>query len=372
MLERGGKPLFLESLAVLAALPGMAGGAVVVPEGWEEKAAPWLAAYPAFRVVRGGPQRHDSVWAGLQTLPEEVSLVLVHDAARPFLPWDVGERCLAEAAAWGGAVAALPPADTVAVVGEGGAVVKVPPRRALRLLQTPQVFRASLLLKAHRWLREEKPDLEVTDDVGLVLAYLREHPQEEGRIVAVEGSHHLRKITYPWDWDWARDRGRSFRAGLGYDIHRLVEGRPLILGGVTIPHDRGLLGHSDADVLCHAVADALLGAAGLGDIGQHFPDSDPRYHGADSRQLLRRAATMVRDAGWEIASVDSVVVAEAPRLQPYKRAMEGELAKAMGISPSQVSVKATTHEGMGPQGRGEAISAQAVVLLVKREEGAMP
>ncbi|MDI3269678.1 MAG: 2-C-methyl-D-erythritol 2,4-cyclodiphosphate synthase [Bacillota bacterium] len=371
MMGRGGRPLFLEPLAVLAGLPGVMGGAVVVPPGWEEEAGRWLAPYPSFQAVSGGAQRHDSVWAGLAHRPREAAVVLVHDAARPFLPWEVAETCLREGSRWGGAVASLPAADTMALLGEGDAIEEVPARSRLRLLQTPQAFRASLLEGAHRWFRETRPSLEVTDDVGLVLAYLKAHPEEGGRIVAVQGSFDLRKVTYPEDWAWAQRKGPAFRVGLGYDIHRLVEGRPLFLGGVEIPYDKGLLGHSDADVLCHAVADALLGAAALGDIGQHFPDDDPRFAGASSWHLLQRVAEMVGEAGWEIASVDAVVVAEAPRLQPYRQAMAEEMARAMGTLPSQVAVKATTHEGMGPQGRGEAISAQAVALLVRKQEGAM-
>jgi 2-C-methyl-D-erythritol 2,4-cyclodiphosphate synthase len=153
------------------------------------------------------------------------------------------------------------------------------------------------------------------------------------------------------------------RVGLGYDLHALVEGRALILGGVRIPFDRGLLGHSDADALCHAVADALLGAAALGDIGEHFPDTAPAYKDADSLRLLAAAASLVREAGWDIVNVDSVIVAQAPRLSPFKARMAANLARALGVPGHAVSVKAKTHEGFDATGRGEAVAVQAVALL---------
>ena len=155
----------------------------------------------------------------------------------------------------------------------------------------------------------------------------------------------------------------SFRVGQGYDLHRLVEGRPLILGGVSIDYEKGLLGHSDADALLHAITDALLGAAGLGDIGRHFPDTDPAYKGADSRELLAQAVALVVKAGWAIVNVDATVIAQKPKLAPYREEMVENIANALGISKNQISVKATTEEGLGFTGRGEGIAAQAIVLL---------
>jgi 2-C-methyl-D-erythritol 2,4-cyclodiphosphate synthase len=159
----------------------------------------------------------------------------------------------------------------------------------------------------------------------------------------------------------------SVRIGSGYDIHRLVQGRSLVLGGVTIPFEKGLLGHSDADVLLHAVCDALLGAAGLGDLGRHFPDSEPRFEGISSMKLLNQTFHMVARKGYSVGNVDATVVAEAPRLGPFRQAMEANIAGALYVAPSAVNVKATTAEGLGPVGRGEAIEAMCVVLLVKRE-----
>jgi 2-C-methyl-D-erythritol 2,4-cyclodiphosphate synthase len=155
----------------------------------------------------------------------------------------------------------------------------------------------------------------------------------------------------------------TLRIGTGYDVHALVAGRPLVIGGVTIPHSRGLAGHSDADVLLHAIADALLGALALGDLGAHFPDSDPRYKGADSRTLLRHVAGLVRQAGWEVGNLDSTVIAQAPRLAPFVPAMRDNIAADLGVDPAQISVKATTTEHLGFAGREEGIAAEAVVLL---------
>lgn len=156
-----------------------------------------------------------------------------------------------------------------------------------------------------------------------------------------------------------------FRIGQGFDVHALVSGRPLIIGGVTIPYDKGLLGHSDADVLLHAVTDALLGAAGLGDIGQHFPDTDPQFKGADSRMLLREACRRVRDAGWRVSNLDATVIAQAPKLAPHVRAMEAHIAHELGMDEAGVNVKAKTTERLGFTGRGEGIAAEAIVLLVR-------
>lgn len=158
------------------------------------------------------------------------------------------------------------------------------------------------------------------------------------------------------------------RTGLGYDIHRLVPGRPLILGGINIPHERGLLGHSDADVLTHAAIDALLGAAGLGDIGGHFPDTDPAYAGADSIELLRRTVTLIKDAGWRPVNLDATVIAERPKIAPFVQAIRARLAEVMGLDVDAVSVKGKTNEGLGPVGRGEGIAAMAVVLLMGKTD----
>ncbi|MBU6271608.1 MAG: 2-C-methyl-D-erythritol 2,4-cyclodiphosphate synthase [Betaproteobacteria bacterium] len=159
-----------------------------------------------------------------------------------------------------------------------------------------------------------------------------------------------------------------FRIGQGYDVHALVPGRPLILGGVRIPHVTGLLGHSDADALLHAVTDALLGAAALGDIGRHFPDTDPRWRGADSRALLRGALALVREAGWRVGNVDCTIVAQAPKMAPHVAAMQANLAADLGVSPADVNIKAKTHERLGFEGRGEGIATQAVALLIRAEQ----
>ena len=186
----------------------------------------------------------------------------------------------------------------------------------------------------------------------------------------VEGDSRNLKITTPGDLalaeSWLQAEQATVRMGIGYDSHRLVEGRPLVLGGVTIPHATGLAGHSDADALCHAITDAVLGAAALGDIGRHFPDTDPRYADADSLELLRIAAALVADAGYLVSNVDAVVVAERPKLAPHVDAIRARLAGALGVRPDQVSVKGKTNEGMGEAGRGEGIVVHAVALIRTR------
>ena len=180
-----------------------------------------------------------------------------------------------------------------------------------------------------------------------------------------KGGHRLawRRVTDPG----GRSRAGAIRVGTGYDLHRLVEGRPLILGGVTVPYERGLLGHSDADAVCHAVTDAVLGAVAAGDIGRHFPDTDPQFRGASSIDLLSRAAAIVRDRGFAIVNVDVVVIAERPKLAPYIEAMRGNVAAALGIAVTGVSVKGKTNEGIGELGRGEAIATHAVALVEERD-----
>ncbi|HHW14258.1 MAG TPA: 2-C-methyl-D-erythritol 2,4-cyclodiphosphate synthase [Firmicutes bacterium] len=194
----------------------------------------------------------------------------------------------------------------------------------------------------------------------------------------VRGSFANLKITTPEDLACAEallagargreERRAEVRVGTGYDVHRLVEGRPLVLGGVRVPHEKGLLGHSDADVLTHALMDALLGAAALGDLGQHFPDTDPAYAGADSLVLLREVVRKVTELGWRVANADAVVIAERPRLAPHLASMRERLAGALGCSVAAVSVKATTTEKLGFAGREEGIAAQAVCLLERRPE----
>ncbi len=316
-------------------------------------------------VVAGGDQRRASVAAGLEALPD-VAWVVVHDGVRPFVSQGLIERVLNAAQRCGAATAALPVTDTLKDVTEDR-VQRTVDRAGLYAVQTPQAFRAVLLRDAHRRVPAVEP---VTDDAELV--------ERLGEPVAVvPGEAANIKITTSADLELARlydaarrdvpGPGGAVRIGVGYDVHRLVPDRPLVLGGVTIPHPRGLAGHSDADALAHAITDAVLGAAGQHDIGHCFPPDDPAFRGADSLVLLRSVADRLRAEGWSVVNVDAVVLAEAPRLAPFVEAMMERLAGALGVHPGQVGIKATTLEGLGPIGRGEGIAAQAVALV--RREG---
>ncbi len=308
--------------------------------------------------VAGGATRSDSVRAGLAAVPPEATIVCVHDGARPFADAALFARVIA--AVRDGADAAIPGtpvADTIKQVAADGAVVSTPVRDTLRAVQTPQAFRASVLRAAHA------AGGEATDDAALVEA-------AGGRVVVVDGDVRNRKITDPADLRWAREQvatqgGTAMtatRVGQGFDIHRFSDdpARPLVLGGVVFPDHRGLHGHSDADAVAHAVTDALLGAAGLGDIGEHFPDTDPRWKGADSIELLRHAASLVREAGWTVGNVDCAVVCEAPKLSPRKAEMQQRLSEAAG---GTVTVKGRRAEGLGTLGRQEGIAVWAVAII---------
>lgn len=323
--------------------------------------APVAAGRTPLRVVAGGGRRQDSVANGYAEIDDDVEVVVIHDGARPFVTADLIGATIDAAAAHGAAVAGLVASDTVkrTVQHASGRVVDATlPRESIVMAQTPQAFRRDVLRSA---LAGAAAETDVTDEAMLV--------ERAGFPVhVVEGDPRNIKITTSTDLEGARGRSNEgepamIRTGTGYDIHRTAEGRPLMLGGIEIPAPRGLLGHSDADVLCHAVTDAILGAAAAGDIGQHFPDTDPEWKDASSIDLLHRAMAVVRAKGFDVENVDAVVIAERPKLAPYIDRMCEQLAGAMGIDRERVSVKATTHEGLGPIGREEAIAAQAVVLV---------
>jgi 2-C-methyl-D-erythritol 2,4-cyclodiphosphate synthase/2-C-methyl-D-erythritol 4-phosphate cytidylyltransferase len=349
----GGRPVLARTLESLAAA-----GLRRLVVGVREEAVPAirrdvLAEFgpPGVDLVPGGGTRSATVARCLAALGPDVTHVVVHDAARPFCSPDLVRRVMAAARAEGAACAALRAVETVHRAGPPGVIAETLDRAALWHAQTPQAFRRDLLELSHRGGRE------ATDDAGLaVLAGVR--------VRLVEGERTNVKITFPEDLDPpAAAPEPPVRVGLGHDVHRFAAGRPLVLGGVRIPHPEGLEGHSDADVLAHAVADAVLGAAGLGDLGRHFPPSDERWRGALSLALLRRCADLAAQRGWAPLQVDAVVVAEAPRLAPHASAMERNLAGALGLPADRVNVKAGTNEGMGAVGRGEGMAATAVVLL---------
>lgn len=312
-------------------------------------------------IVAGGERRQDSVGAGLAALPAGIEVVVIHDGARPLAQSELFDRCAVAAAEHGAAIAATPVADTLKRVVEG-VITGTVDRAGLWAAQTPQAFRLQTLRRALAVSSGET----VTDEARLC--------ETAGVPVSVVPSSLANlKVTHAEDIPVADAllRNRSAqrsplppRVGIGYDTHRFAPGRRLVLGGVEIAHDEGLEGHSDADVLLHAIADALLGAAALGDIGMHFPPSDERFRDADSQGLLREVVHLVREAGWMPGNVDATLLAEAPRIEPHVPLMRERIATCLGLSPGAVNVKATTNEGMGSIGRGEGIAALATVALV--------
>lgn len=307
-------------------------------------------------VVEGGATRAQSVRAGLAALAVDApEAVLVHDAARPFLSPDVVRRLLAALDGAEGAVPALPVADTLKR-GDGEAVAATLPRDGLWRAQTPQAFRYARLVAAHdAWPAGD----EMTDDAAALEA-------DGGRVALVAGDPMLMKLTYPEDFAMAEalaGRMRRTRVGQGYDAHRFGPGSSVWLCGVEIPHDRSLVGHSDADAGLHALTDALLGAMGEGDIGHYFPPSDPQWKGASSDRFLLYAAQVLAKRGGSVANVDITLICEQPKIGPHREAMRGRVAELLGLPLDAVSVKATTTEGMGFTGRGEGLAAQAIVSV---------
>lgn len=351
----GGRTVLQRAVACLRAAFADAPLVVVVRAGEEEARARELSAWAVNAVVPGGEHRQDSVRAGVEALNlDDGALVLIHDGARPFVPAEDVRRVVAAAEERGAAVLAAPVADTVKQVGPSGQVVRTLPREQLVRSLTPQVFRVSLLRQA--W-QQEKPAL-WTDEASALESLGVE-------VQAVPGDPRNIKVTKPEDLALLRGLfPPNVRVGQGFDVHPLVQGRPLILAGVFIPHPRGLLGHSDADVVLHAVTDALLGACGGGDIGQHFPPSDPRWAGAPSRVFVEFAVARARELGLAVANCDVTILAEEPRVGPFRDAMRESLASMLGVSPEAVNIKATTTEQLGFVGRGEGVAALAVVLLV--------
>jgi 2-C-methyl-D-erythritol 4-phosphate cytidylyltransferase/2-C-methyl-D-erythritol 2,4-cyclodiphosphate synthase len=361
-LAVGGRTLLERSIAAFDAHPRVDEIVVVVPPGTLD--APVPATATPQRVVPGGARRQDSVAEGFAAVAPDAGVILVHDAARPFVAADVIDRAIDGALASGAVIPAVPVHDTVKQVDRarpgGDVIVATLPRETLVLAQTPQAFRRDVLAAA---IDAGRKGASGTDE-----AMLAEQAGHEVRIVAGDDANV--KITTAADLERARahsasDRGAApaFRIGTGYDLHVFAEGRPLILGGVRIPYDRGLRGHSDADAVCHAVTDAILGAANLGDIGRLFPDTDPRYKDADSLKLLADAAGRVRDAGWQVVNVDVVVIAERPKIGPFAASIQRSLAAALGVDAEAIAIKGKTNEGVDATGRGEALAVHAVALV---------
>ena len=313
-------------------------------------------------VVAGGARRQDSVAAGLDHVAATTDVVIVHDAARPFCTTSLVERTIDAAAEAGAAISALRASDTVKEGATECGVTHVSatlPRERIFLAQTPQAFRLDVLRDAVALGRR---GVDATDEATLA-------ERAGHRVRLVEGDARNIKVTTPADLSLAADMtapravAGPARVGLGYDCHRMVAGRPLVLGGVHIPCDRGLSGHSDADAVCHAITDAVLGSAAAGDIGQHFPDDDPQWKDASSLDLLRHAVGLVAARGYTVGNVDVVVVAEQPKIRPHVAEMRRRLAPVLQIDPRQISIKGKTAEGLDAVGRGEAVAVHAVAML---------
>lgn len=358
-----GAPLLIHTVRAFHNHPAIRQTVVVVPAEWLDKTVEMLADHGLFdasvRVTAGGRRRQDSVLAGLRQLDESTDIVLVHDGARPLLSPDLIERCWQAAHISGAAIAAVPVKDTLKRGGPDNRITATIDRESLWQAQTPQAARLPLLLSAY----DKAGGRDVTDEAMLL--------EEAGIPVRlVPGEETNLKITRPEDLPLAehimQQRAQPrFRIGHGFDAHRLVPERALVLGGVTIPHDLGLAGHSDADVLTHALCDALLGALGAGDIGSHFPDSDTAFKDIYSIRLLEQVMTLVAEHGYRIGNIDITVVCQKPKLAPYLAAMKDILAASCGAEPEAVNIKATTTEKMGYTGRCEGISCHAVTLLLK-------
>lgn len=360
--DLGGKPVLLCSFMTLAQSPWVGELCVVCREEDLDQVRALLVGKTRkpVAVVPGGQERQDSVLQGVEALSPELPYLLIHDGARPFVAPEMVEAVCKDAVAYGAATAAVPSKDTCKLSNGQGFVESTPPRERLMAIQTPQAFEREMYLYALR--KAQSAGVSYTDDCQLIEA-------AGGRVRLTLGDYKNIKLTTPEDRVTARaylgeqKEEKTMRIGSGYDVHRLVEGRKLILGGVDVPYERGLLGHSDADVLAHAITDALLGAAALGDIGKLFPDNDPQYEGTDSLALLGRVCALLGEKGYSIGNIDATVIAQRPKLAPHIPQMRENLAKACGIALPQVSVKATTEEGLGFTGSGDGIAASAVCLL---------
>lgn len=351
-----GKPLIRHSVEALLEA-GATPLVVVIASGSVSESKTALSGITGIRFVDGGATRQDSVRNGLEVLAENApGSVLIHDAARPDLPLAVIARLLAALDRHPGAIPVLPVVDSLALAGGDGVMTGKADREALRRVQTPQAFRFNAILEAHRgW----DGATDAGDDAQVLMA-------SSGSVALVDGNERLRKITFAEDFV---DTGSppsllpAFRVGQGFDVHRLEADQELWLCGIHVPHDKGLAGHSDADVALHAITDAVLGAVGEGDIGTHFPPSDPQWRGARSGRFLEHAVGLARDAGYAIANIDLTLICEAPKIGPHRPAMRAEVARLTGLAESAVSIKATTTEQLGFTGRGEGIAAQAIVAL---------
>ena len=355
-----GKTMLRHSVEAFAAHPAFQHIIVVIGKGQEALARNALTGLPDVILVEGGKDRIDSVRNAIHYL-DNIGFsgnTFIHDAARPFLSAQVIDRLLGALASSEGAVPALPVVDSLSRGNAEGSLTEVVDREQLYRIQTPQAFSHDVISKAHKHWNIGQV---ATDDARMIMA-------AGHQVKIVEGDENLAKFTFADDFD--RQLGQSasmqdVRTGTGYDVHRLAKGEELWLCGLRIEHEYGLAGHSDADVALHALTDAILGAAALGDIGDHFPPSDAQWKGASSDRFLAHAAKLAANKGFRIAHLDVTIICEAPKIGPHKKAMQTRVAEIAAIEADRVSIKATTTEKLGFTGRGEGIAAQAIATLVK-------
>jgi 2-C-methyl-D-erythritol 4-phosphate cytidylyltransferase / 2-C-methyl-D-erythritol 2,4-cyclodiphosphate synthase len=360
-----GKPMLRHSVEALTAHNAIDAIVVVIGGGQDAQARATLSGLDIAAFIVGGETRRESVNNGLQYIGknQDISKVLIHDAARPFLPATVISDLINALDQHDGAVPALPVIDSLARSHDGITLSTSEDREGLWRIQTPQAFRRDVILTAHHGWDASR---EATDDARMAMA--------AGFAVAlITGDERLGKYTFSSDFVAEPSQSATmplYRTGMGYDVHRLASGEELWLCGIEIDHDKGLVGHSDADVALHALTDAILGAAALGDIGDHFPPSDPQWRGAASDQFLAHSATLVADNGYAIANVDVTIICEAPKIGPHRENMRQRVSEILQIPLDAVSIKATTTERLGYTGRGEGIAAQAVATLMKENDNA--
>lgn len=351
----GGQPMVRRSAASFLNHPNIAKLWVVIGSGQEQQLGQALAGLPDYEVVIGGTTRQESVCNGLSAIADAggAENVLIHDAARPFLSSAMIDSLISSLAEEVAAIPVLATIDTTIKVVDGYAESTVD-RNTLWRVQTPQAFDFRKLVQAHsQWPAGN----DATDDAQIFKA-------AGHQIAIVDGDEALNKYTTASDFaEQSEENMAQIRTGMGFDVHQLAAGEELWLGGLKIDHDKGLAGHSDADVLLHALTDALLGAAGAGDIGDHFPPTNPKWSGASSDKFVEFAASVIKEKGGHINNVDMTVICEAPNIKPHREAMRKNIAKILGVSVDRVSVKATTTERLGFTGRGEGIAAQAVATI---------
>jgi 2-C-methyl-D-erythritol 4-phosphate cytidylyltransferase / 2-C-methyl-D-erythritol 2,4-cyclodiphosphate synthase len=357
--EIAGKPMLRHSVEAFLAHPLVDVVVVVIGEGQQELAEAALVGLSGVEYVIGGAERRDSVRNALEYVENtyDIQISLIHDAARPFLSAKIIDTLVIAVSEANGAVPALPAVDSMSRADPTGAIVQSIDRNELYRIQTPQAFRHDVILDAHRrW----DPTQIATDDASMALAFGH-------KVKIVAGDERLGKITFADDFTAQAAQERAMidiRTGTGFDVHRLTPGEELWLCGIKIDHDKGLAGHSDADVALHAITDAVFGAAALGDIGEHFPPSDAQWRGASSDRFLAHAVSLAANNGFAISNVDLTLICEEPKIGPHKPAMRARIAQILAIAPDRVSVKATTTENLGFTGRGEGIAAQAAVTLI--------